>query len=106
MAAEKNFETKVKKFLTEQGCYYIKTHGDKFSRKGTPDLIINCNGFFVAAELKAANGKPSELQLYHVDQIKKSGGIALILYPNGYEDFKKLIKFLKTYEPIGKELLY
>lgn len=106
IAAEKNFENKVKRFLTEQGCYYIKTHGDKFSRKGTPDLIINCNGFFVAAELKASNGKPSELQLYHVDQIKKSGGIAMVLYPNGFEGFQKLIKFLKTYKTIGEDVVY
>lgn len=69
-------------------------------------MIINCNGFFVAAELKASNGKPSELQLYHVEQIKKSGGIAMVLYPAGYEDFQKLIKLLKTYEPINKEILY
>ncbi len=106
IAAEKQFENKIKAFLKQQGCYYIKTHGDRFSKKGTPDLIINCNGFFVAAELKAPNGVASELQKYHVEEIKKAGGIALILYPSGYEDFTKLIKFLKTYESIGSDLVY
>lgn len=106
MASEKQFEEKVKKFLKEQGCYYIKTHGDRFSKKGTPDLIICCNGFFLGVELKAATGKPSELQLYHVDQIKDSGGIAQVLYPKDFEDFKKLIKFLKTRTTIGKDVVY
>lgn len=106
MASEKQFEEKVKKFLKEQGCYYIKTHGDRFSKKGTPDLIICCNGFFLGVELKAATGKPSELQLYHVDQIKDSGGIAQVLYPKDFEDFKKLIKFLKTRTTIGEDVIY
>ena len=106
MASEKQFEEKVKKFLEEQGCYYIKTHGDRFSKKGTPDLIICCNGFFLGVELKAATGKPSELQLYHVDQIKDSGGIAQVLYPKDFEDFKNLIKFLKTRTTIGEDVIY
>lgn len=106
MAGEKNFENKVKKFLDDEGCYFIKTHGDRFSKKGTPDLLINCNGFFIGCELKAPNGKASELQKHHIQLIKNSGGIGLILYPSGYEEFKKLIKFLKTYEPIGKDVVY
>lgn len=105
IASEKVFETKVKKFLKEQGCYFIKTHGDRFSKVGTPDLLVCCNGFFLGVELKAPNGKPSELQLYHVDQINKCGGIGLVLYPSGYDKFKKLIRFLKQYEPIGKDVV-
>jgi hypothetical protein len=46
------------------------------------------------------------LQKYHVEEIKKAGGIALILYPSGYEDFKKLILFLKGYESIANDLVY
>lgn len=106
MAEEKNFENKVKKFLEEEGCYYVKTHGDRFSRKGVPDLLICCNGFFVGCELKASNGIPSELQKYHVQQIKSAGGLATVLYPKDFEQFKKLIKFLKQYEPIVEDVVY
>lgn len=96
MAAEKNFENKVKKFLEEEGCYFIKTHGDRFSRIGTPDLIICCNGHFLGIELKAPNGKPSELQKHHIEEIKKAGGLATILYPKDFESFKHDIKELKN----------
>jgi Holliday junction resolvase len=106
MASEKNFENKVKKFLENEGCYFIKTHGDRFSKKGTPDLLICCNGTFIGCELKAHNGVASELQKYHVELIKKAGGVAMVLYPKDFEDFKKLIKFLKSYEPIGKDVVY
>ena len=106
MAAEKQFEEKVKKFLKEQGCYYIKTHGDRFSKKGTPDLIICCNGYFLGIELKAPTGKTSVLQVYHLNQIKQSGGIANVLYPKDFEDFKDLIKYLKTRSTIGDDVVY
>lgn len=88
MASEKAFENKVKTFLKSMGAYFIKTHGDRFSRVGTPDILACLNGRFVAVEVKAENGKPSELQLYHIKQIKESGGIAYILYPKDFDKFK------------------
>lgn len=88
MGSEKVFENKVKAFLKSIGAYFIKTHGDRFSRVGTPDIIACLNGHFVAVEVKAENGKPSELQLYHIEQIKKSGGYAYILYPKDFDRFK------------------
>ena len=77
--SEKTFENKIKSYLTDNGCYIIKTHGDRFSKVGTPDLLICCNGKFIGAEIKAVNGVPSELQLYHLRQINDSGGIGLLL---------------------------
>lgn len=106
MAEEKNFENKVKQFLQDEGCYFIKTHGDRFSKKGTPDLLICCNGFFVGCELKATNGVASELQKYHIKCIKDAGGIAMIIYPKDFNQFKKLIKFLKKSNAIGKEIIF
>ena len=130
IAAEKSFENKIKKFLKEQNCWYIKYwSGAEFTKSGIPDLLINCNGFFIAAEIKAPNGKPSELQLNTIIEIEKAGGIAFILIPTegikkvknyieknfpeysnvkiiDFEAFKKLILFLKTYEPINDILVY
>ena len=95
MAEEKNFENKIKAYLKAIGAYFIKTHGDRFSKVGTPDIIACINGHFVAVEVKATNGRPSELQKYHINQIKESGGFAVILYPDEFDDFKKTIqKFL------------
>lgn len=94
MAEEKNFENRIKAYLKSKGAYFIKTHGDRFSRVGTPDIIACVNGYFVAVEVKATNGRPSELQKYHIQQIKDAGGIGVILYPDDFEDFKKIIQRL------------
>lgn len=87
--SEKAFENKIKAYLKSIGAYFIKTHGDRFSRVGTPDILACVNGHFVAVEVKAENGRPSELQLHHIEEIKRAGGYATILYPKDFENFKK-----------------
>ena len=96
IAKEKAFENKIKAYLKSIGAYFIKTHGDRFSRVGTPDIIACVNGHFVAVEVKAENGKPSELQIYHIAQINKAGGYGVILYPKDFEGFKKICENLLT----------
>lgn len=96
MAQEKNFENKIKAYLKSIGAYFIKTHGDRFSKVGTPDIIACVNGQFVAVEVKAENGKPSELQLYHLEQIRKAGGNSFLLYPKNFEKFVNFCENLLT----------
>lgn len=69
--------------------------GGQFTKSGCPDLLICCNGYFLGIELKGETGKPSELQLWNIKQIKKAGGIALVLYPKDFDEFKTLIANLK-----------
>ena len=97
MAAEKNFENKVKRYLKEQGCYFIKYWGGAaYTKSGVPDLLVCCNGHFVGIEVKAEKGKPSELQIYNLRQIDESGGYAILLYPKDFEKFKAFIEHLKN----------
>lgn len=43
MAAEKNFEEKVKKYLKENGCWFLKYWGGGgFTKSGIPDLLVCC----------------------------------------------------------------
>ena len=98
MAQEKRFENKIKRFLSEQGCYHFKFFANSYTKRGIPDLIACVNGYFVGIEVKAENGTPSELQLYNVRKIQEAGGIAMVLYPKDFEDFKNLIYKLKEGE--------
>ena len=95
IAEEKNFENKIKTFLKEQKCWFLKTWGGGYQRSGIPDLIICCNGYFIGLEVKASKGKASELQEWNINKIKQAGGIGLILYPKDFEKFKELIIKLK-----------
>ena len=109
MAQEKLFENRLKKWLEKQGIYPLGTPkqnmtvppcgyyekrwgGGVYTKNGLPDMHIVVNGINIDAELKAPNGKPSELQKHNVVQINQSGSIAMILYPDGFENFKKIVE--------------
>lgn len=95
MAGEKTFENKIKRYLTERGAWFIKYWaGAAFTKSGVPDILACVNGFFIAIEVKAENGRPTDLQLHNVRAIKDAGGFAFILYPSAFEEFKKFINGL------------
>lgn len=54
------------------------------------------NGYFVGVEVKAQNGKPSELQFYNIREIRKAGGFSIVLYPSGFNEFKEFVRNLKA----------
>lgn len=101
MAAEKNFENRVKKFLKEKGAWVLKYWGGAaYTKSGIPDLLVCFKGYFLGIELKAPNGKPSELQLYNLRQINKAEGISILLYPKDFEQFKQFIEQLEQGEQL------
>ena len=119
MAAEKQFEEKVKRYLKSIGVYPLGTPADKmtvppigyyekrwgggtFTKSGLPDMHIVVNGMSVDVELKAPNGRPSELQKIMIKQIRAAGGFAFVLYPSGYSDFVEFITDLR-YEIYDRE---
>lgn len=92
MANEKNFENKIKKYLKDVGAWHIKYWaGSQFTKSGVPDILTCINSYFVAIEVKAQNGKPSELQLHTIGEIRKAGGFAFVVYPSGWDKLKKFI---------------
>lgn len=109
---EKRFEEKLKKWLESEGIYPMGTPeqdmttppcgywekrwgGGKYTKAGLPDMHIVVNGISIEAELKAPNGRPSELQIQKLNQIDNAGCIALVLYPKDFENFKNLVLFIK-----------
>lgn len=108
VAAEKSFEKKVEKYLESIGVYqagfasekmkvsmigwFTKIWGGGYQKAGIPDLIICVNGIFVSVELKAPRGRPSVLQKMNTSRINSASGIGIVLYPDGFEDFKKIME--------------
>lgn len=101
MAAEKNFENRIKDFLKSKGCWFIKywsgssSKGKTFTKEGIPDILCCCRGRFVAIEVKAANGKPKPLQIWNLKKIDEAGGYAVLLYPDQWETFKTMIELME-----------
>ena len=99
MAAEKNFENRVKAFLDAEGCWYVKYWGGgSYTRAGVPDLLVCCAGRFLGVEIKGPNGRPSPLQLHQLETIRTAGGLAMVLYPKDFELFKELVRAIKAGE--------
>ena len=102
MAEEKNFENKVKDFLKDQGCWFVKYWGGgEFTKAGIPDILCCCNGYFLGIEIKAPRGKPSELQKWNIKNINCSGGIGVVLYPDQFDQFKSMFEWLDMDLPIS-----
>lgn len=90
MAAEKIFENQIKNFLKSlPNTYYFKYWAGPYSKSGIPDIIACVNGRFVAIEVKAENGHPSELQKRNIRLIQESNGYACIVYPKDFEKLKE-----------------
>lgn len=96
MAAEKQFENQIKKYLTSNGIWHVKFWGNSFTKAGIPDILSVVNGHFLAIEVKSETGKPSALQLHHIEKIKQSGGHAVIVKPSQFDELKELIQELKN----------
>ncbi len=54
-------------------------------------MLVCCGGRFLGVEIKAPNGKPSELQLYNLKKIDEAGGFGILLYPDHFELFKNFV---------------
>lgn len=103
MGPEKIFENKIKKYIEDQGGWQVKFFANRMTKEGIPDILACIDGYFLGLEIKAQNGKPSDLQKYHCNKIRKAGGFAFIIYPSGFDDLKKFIDGLK-HDRFNKEM--
>ena len=97
MASEKQFENKVKGWLDNlkkegQPIKFIKIWGGGYQKAGIPDLICCINGIYFEVELKSSTGRPTELQKHNIKLTNAANGIGIILCPEGFEQFKSIVK--------------
>lgn len=94
MAGEKNFENRIKRFLRENKVWHVKFFANAFTRKGVPDLLCCVAGHFVAVEVKAEDGRVSELQRLQLKGIADSLGFAIVLRPGDFDTFRHFVMSL------------
>ena len=110
MTPETKFKNEVQNWLISQGIYlagtpehkmtvpikgwFVKIWGGGMQKEGIPDILIGVNGIFVSLELKSETGRPSALQKKNTAMINESGCVGVILYPDGFENFKNIIRGL------------
>ena len=75
-----------------EGCWAVKTVVT--ASRGCPDVIVCYEGLFIAFEVKAADGRPSVLQLHNISQIEAAGGVASVVY--SLDEVKNMLKLIKA----------
>lgn len=106
MAQEKNFETKIRNVIKKYGGWEVKYFANAFTKKGIPDILACVKGTFIAIEVKADKGKPSELQIHNLKKIDAAGGYAILLYPDDYYLFLDLLIHLVNMEEVDAQVIY
>lgn len=93
---ETPFKQKVEKWLEDNNHWFIKYWaGAKYTKEGIPDILACINGTFYGMELKGDGGTPTLLQLKNLRDIRKAGGVGVLLYP---EDFRSFIELTRGTE--------
>jgi pantoate kinase len=89
LTPEGKVKKRVKGILTQVGAYYAMPMGTGFGNSGVPDFLVCKQGLFYGIECKAGGNKPTALQLKNLDDIRKAGGIALVIDETNVETLRK-----------------
>lgn len=76
---EVKVKAKIKAILQDHGVYYAMPIGTGYGNSGVPDFLCCVGGLFLSIEAKANGNKPTALQEKHMREIRKSGGVALVI---------------------------
>lgn len=95
---EQDFQTKIMKFLYEQGVFAFKVVNATTS--GHTDITASINGVFVGIEVKTENGRVTPLQEYTHKRLAKSGGVAIVVRPSAFNEFKLWVLEMKQHSKI------
>jgi len=88
---EGKVKDKVKEILATLGAYYVMPQTGGFGNSGIPDILCCLNGWFVGIECKANGGKLTRLQQFHLDEIERQGGIAMVIDEHSLPILKQLL---------------
>ena len=80
MGEEKRIENSIKDWLETNNHWYIKVQGGSNNpSSGVPDILTCIHGRFIGIEVKTPTGRTTKIQEYQIEQINKSGGIAVVV---------------------------
>lgn len=88
---EVKVKKRIRKLLDETGAYYAMPIGTGYGNSGVPDFLICHAGRFIAVEAKAGKNKPTALQEAHMQRIRDTGGIALVVNEDNINELQELL---------------
>jgi hypothetical protein len=91
MATESKLKSNCKKWYQLNYNNYVLLP-EQYIKTGDPDMIICHKGLFVGIEFKLEYNKPTKLQEFKLDFIKKSGGKSFVCF--SLKEFQEIIRGL------------
>lgn len=91
MTPEGKVKAKVKKLLIEGKHYYVMPVTGGYGNSGVADFIVCVKGKFLAIECKANGGKTTALQDKNLNDVRTSGGVALVIAENDLDYLKQIL---------------
>lgn len=88
---EKKVKEKVKKALDDLGVYYTMPFTAGYGNSGVPDILACIEGKFFGIECKAGKNTTTALQDKHLNDIRASGGVSLVIDDSNVDNVKTLI---------------
>ena len=92
MTPEAKVKAKVKKILAELGAYYAMPVTGGYGNSGVPDFLVCKGGLFYGIECKANGNKPTALQIKNLEDIRKAGGVAVVIDETNIDSLKEVLK--------------
>ena len=92
---ESKVKAAVKKILDSYGVYHFSPAANGYGRVGVPDIICCVNGYFLAIECKAGQGKTTALQDREIAAINAAQGVAIVVNEHGIAALPLTIETLK-----------
>ena len=89
MTPEKKVKNKVVRLLKQYGAYYFFPASYGMGRSGVPDIVCCLQGRFIGIECKAGKNKPTALQDKNLEDIRKTGGIAMVVNEENMNDVRE-----------------
>ena len=96
MTPEGRVKEQVKKLLTAHGAWWCMPFGGGYGRAGIPDFLVCVNGYFLAVECKAEDGRTTALQERELWNIQASKGAAYVVRPSTLPKLEALLCLLKA----------
>jgi pantoate kinase len=90
---EVKVKAKIKELLKEYNAAYLMPIGTGYGISGVSDFIICYNSKFIAIEAKAGNNKPTPLQQIFLENVRKAGGIAMVINENNLYELEEILKW-------------
>ena len=82
----------VKLLCRKYNASYTMPVAGPWGRAGVSDFLICSRGRYIAVETKTEIGKATPLQLGYIDEIKRAGGIGLVVKPSNMDELERVLK--------------